>query len=248
MLIVSNWKAYVERRDDAKALLAAAKRAASKTRHKIVLAPPAPYLGMLAGGGKRSRVAFAGQDVSDTTVGAATGEVSAGTLRQAGATYVIIGHSERRARGETDALIAEKAKRALTNGLTPILCIGERERDAEARYLATLRTQLAAVYDTLSPRERLQIVVAYEPVWAIGKRAEDAIQSSDLGEMILYIRKVLSEYLPGHNASKVRILYGGSVEAGNIRELAGGSRCDGFLVGHASADTSMFSALVKALS
>lgn len=248
MLIIGNWKAYVERRDDAKDLVTAAKRLALKTRHKLVLAPSAPYLGMLAGGGKRSKVGFGVQDVSAVTVGAATGEVTAGTARQAGATYAIIGHSERRAMGDTDPIVSEKVKRALTNSLTPVLCIGERERDAEAQYLGTLRAQIAAVYEPLSARERLQIVIAYEPVWAIGKRAEDAIRSTDLAEMILYIRKVIATYLPGHNASKVRILYGGSVDASNIRELAGGSRTDGFLIGRASTDPASLGALLKALA
>ncbi len=247
MLIVGNWKAYVERTEDAKKLVAAAKRTAARSRTKIVLAPPAPFVALLAGN-KRSKIAFAGQDVSDTVAPAATGEVSGAMLRASGATYVIIGHSERRARGETDAVIAEKAKRAVANGLTPILCVGEEARDPDARYLALVRKQLSTVFEALLPRDRLSVIVAYEPVWAIGKRSDDAIRSSDLAEMVLYIRKVLADYLPGKNASKATVIYGGSVDPSNIRELAGGSGVDGFLPGRASTDPATFAALVKAVS
>ncbi|HRH24378.1 MAG TPA: triose-phosphate isomerase, partial [Candidatus Paceibacterota bacterium] len=195
MLVVANWKSYVETREEAKKLFALAKRLASSVRRvRIVLAPSTPHLGLLAPG-NRSKVAVAAQDISDTTVAAATGEVSGSTLRNIGATYVIVGHSERRARGETDAVVVEKVRRALVNGLTPILCVGERERDADAQYLVLLKSQISSVFSLLSPKERLDVILAYEPVWAIGKHAGDGPSPSDIAEMVLYIRKVLSEYL-----------------------------------------------------
>ncbi|MEK7510656.1 MAG: triose-phosphate isomerase [Patescibacteria group bacterium] len=246
MLIVSNWKAYVEKLDKAKALLAAAKRAAGKGGHELVLAPPAPFLGLLTG--VRTKVRFASQDLSLSTGGAHTGEVTAAAVVGAGASYAIIGHSERRAAGETDEQVLEKVRHAIAHKLTPIVCIGERERDEDAQYLKFVREQIGAVYAPLSPKERLQVVIAYEPVWAIGKAAADAITSTDLAEMIAYIRKVLADYIPGKGNQKVRIIYGGSVEPGNIRMLAGGSGVDGFLIGHASVDVPTYSALVKALS
>jgi triosephosphate isomerase len=247
MLIVGNWKAYVDSPQEAKQLAAATKRAATKTRAKVVIVPSFAHLGFLAKAG-RSSVSLGAQDVSLATLGAHTGEVTASMLRRLPVSYVIVGHSERRAAGETDALIAEKTKRALEQGLTPILCVGETARDGDARYLQTLRMQLEAVYSTVLPKDRAKIIVAYEPVWAIGKTARDAISANDLIEMILYIRKVLTPYLPQKGAGKVTILYGGSVEPGNVRDLAGGSRVDGFLVGHASADAKTFSALIQALS
>ncbi len=247
MLIVANWKTYVETREEAKKLLASAKRLASVRRVKLVLVPPAPLLGLLAPG-NRSKVSFGAQDVSTTTVGNATGEVSAAVLRSIGAKYVIVGHSERRAMGETDAVVAEKVKRVLAEGLTPIVCVGERERDADARYLLGLKQQIGSVFAPLDPKQRLSVIIAYEPLWAIGKQAADSIAASDLGEMVLYIRKVLGNYLPGKAAAKAVVLYGGSVEASNIRGLAGGSNVDGFLVGHASVDPGMFPNLVKALA
>lgn len=247
MLIVANWKAYVESRAKAKGLFQAAKRLSSKLPRSIsqvVIAPPAPYLGLLAAGNK-SKVKFAAQDLSNTTGGAHTGEVTAAALRELGVSYVLVGHSERRAAGETDVTVASKAAHALAHGITPILCIGEAARDPDATYLKGLRAQIDAVYATLTPAERTQVVIAYEPLWAIGKSAADAITPSDLAEMVLYLRKLLSAYVP---AGKSKILYGGSVEPGNIRALAGGSGVDGFLIGHASADAASFTALVRAVS
>jgi triosephosphate isomerase (TIM) len=247
MLIVSNWKAHVETVEKAKKLFTTAKRLKDNTRHELCLAPPYPHLGLLAWRNK-SRVTFAAQDVSATLGGAETGEVSAQILSDLGASYVLVGHSERRAMGEKDEVIAEKARHALAHGLSPILCVGEAVRDEGGEYLATVRAQIAAVFAGLSPQERLKMLIAYEPLWAIGKSAAEAIAPPDLTEMVLYIRKVLGDYVPGKAPARIKILYGGSVEAGDARALAGGSGVDGFLVGHASADPAQFTALIKALS
>lgn len=241
MLIVANWKTYVDSAEKAKKLHLAARRLTDKAN--IVLAMPYPYLGMFG----KSKVSLASQDISETTK-VDTGEVTGSMLASVNASHVIVGHSERRARGESDTLILEKVRRALAHKLTPILCIGESERDMDAKYLSAVRAQLHSVFHPLSQKERLSIVVAYEPVWAIGKTASESIHSTDLAEMVLYIRKVLGEYLPGKSAAKVKILYGGSAEATNARDLAGGSGIDGFLVGHASVDAASFAALVKAVS
>lgn len=247
MLIIGNWKAYVATNEDAKALVASTKRAAARSRAKIVLAPPFPYIGLLASGAK-SKVMFGAQDVSDTTVGNATGEVTAQALKRLGATYAIVGHSERRARGETDAIVAAKAQRALSAGLIPVLCIGEAARDHDASYLQFLKAQLDAVMKPLQPKDRARIVIAYEPIWAIGKTAADSASPHDVAEMTLYIRKLLREHINEKEAARATILYGGSVEPENARALKKEGRVDGFLVGHASADPKMFAALIAAAS
>ncbi len=246
MLIVSNWKAYVETSARAKALHKTAVLLAKKTSHELVLLVPAPYIGLLSG--SRSSVLLGAQDISATVGGAKTGEVTAGLVSELGATYALVGHSERRAMGETDQLILEKTKHALAHGLTPILCVGERERDEDARYLKEVRSQLTAIFGELSQKECMQMVVAYEPIWAIGKTAKEAIAPEDLREMVLYIRKVMSDYLPGRASGKVPVLYGGSAEEGDAASLAHGTEIDGFLVGHASADVDMYVGLVKALA
>ncbi|MDO8566684.1 MAG: triose-phosphate isomerase family protein [bacterium] len=246
MVIVANWKAYVEDLAKAKKLFAMSKRLAAATGSRIVLAPPAPLLGALAIRNK-SAVAFAAQDVSATLGGAHTGEITAQAYATAGATYAVIGHSERREAGDTDAVIAEKLAHALAQGLTPILCIGERGRDGEGRYLGIVREELTRAIESLAPKDRAKIIVAYEPLWAIGGDAEHAIGQNDLTEMALYIRKVLAELLPGKSSQHSLVLYGGSVEPGNIRDLAASSGVDGFLIGHATADPRTFSLLVRQL-
>lgn len=248
MFIAANWKAYVEDVPRARELFSLAKRLAKKYRkHDIVIAPAFGHLGMFAPKNK-SRVKFAAQDVSATSGGARTGEVSAQILSGIGVEYAIVGHSERRAMGETDAVIAEKARHALAHGVAPILCVGERERDAGAEYLSVIRAQLTSVFGALTPQERLMTIVAYEPVWAIGKSAADALPARDIAEMALYIRKILGDFMPGKAPARTNILYGGSVEPGNARELAAGSGIDGFLIGHASVERDTFSAIVKAVS
>jgi len=247
MLIVANWKAYVEEFGKAKELFRISKRLARKTGVTIVLAPPAPFLGAFALRNK-SAVAFAAQDISATTGGAKTGEATAQAYAAAGVAYAIIGHSERRIAGDTDAIVAEKLSHALAHGLIPILCIGEQERDGEGRYLSFIREELTAATQSLAPKERTEVIVAYEPIWAINKDASSAIGPNNLTEMILYIRKVLAELLPGKSSVHTPILYGGSVEPSNARDLAVNSGIDGFLVGHASVDPRAFTLLVKQLA
>ncbi len=245
MLIVANWKAYIADLKKAQALLTQSKRLARATNTTIILAPPGPFLGALAA--KRGNlVAFAAQDVSSITGGAHTGEVTALTYRESGAAYAIVGHSERRTAGDTGEMVAEKVAHALANELTPVLCVGEAVRDEQGRYLVSVREQITSALMPLTGKERRQVIIAYEPRWAIGQHAEHAITPTDLGEMILYIRKVLAELLPGRSATGAQVLYGGAVEAENVRALAQVAQVDGFLVGHASTDPGTFTALVRA--
>ncbi len=247
MLIVANWKAYVEDLPKAKGLVAATRRAASRSKATVVIAPPPPLLGALAIG-NRSRLAFAAQDISRTTGGAQTGESTARACMAAGAAYAIIGHSERRAAGDTNGIVAEKLGHALAQGLIPILCVGEKERDPAGRYLAFVREELRAALEDIAQKDRTKVIVAYEPIWAIGKHAKDAIGPHDLAEMVLYIKKVLAELLPGNSSARAQVLYGGSVEPEDARSLTAASGIDGVLVGHASADSRQFASIIKELS
>jgi len=247
MLIIANWKAYVENSKKAKELFSLSKRLVRNTKTAVVLAPPAPLLGALAVH-NASSVAFAAQDVSATTGGAYTGEVTAQAYAAAGATYAIIGHSERRAKGDTTPVVAEKMAHALAHGLTPVLCVGEQERDSEGRYLSFIREELTTAIKPLTPKERRKVVITYEPIWAIDKTAALAIHARDLGEMVLYIRKVLAELLPGKSSAHSLVLYGGSVEPENARALAANSGVDGFLIGHASVAPDLFRQIVRELS
>lgn len=174
-------------------------------------------------------VAFGGQDVSAHEAGAYTGEISAAMLKDVGAAYVAVGHSERREyHGETDAVVAAKAKQAQANGLVPIVCVGEklevRERGEHvSSTLAQLRGSLADV--------GADVVVAYEPVWAIG--TGKTATADDAEEMGAAIRGLLAEQY-GEKAADIRVLYGGSVKPDNIAEICGKPNVDGALVGGAS--------------
>jgi triosephosphate isomerase len=150
--------------------------------------------------------------------------------------------------GDTDTIVAEKLAHAIAHGLIPILCVGESERDGEGRYLSVIRGELVSAIEPLAPKDRAKVIIAYEPLWAIGKTAALAIKSNDLAEMVLYIRKVLMELVPNKSSARSCVLYGGSVEPGDIRDLAAGSSVDGFLVGHASVDPHTFSLLIKQIS
>lgn len=246
MIIVANWKAKVETVAQAKKLVTASKKIADSKKHNLIVAPSAPHLGLLAYGTK-TKLAFASQDISQTAGTAQTGEVTGKMLVGVGVTYVIIGHSERRALGDTQEILVLKLRNALASRLIPIVCIGEHERDVEAHYLSVLRTQITQVLTPLSAKDRAQIIFAYEPLWAIGKQASLGIQPEDLNEMVSYIRKVLSDFLPGKASEKSIILYGGAVEQSNAKALTHDTGINGLLVGHASSDATSFMALAKAL-
>lgn len=246
MIIVANWKAKVSDLKKAKNLISVSKRIAQTKGNRVIVAPPAPFLGILAQ--TKSKIAFSGQDISETDGGAQTGEVTGAMLKASGARYVIIGHSERRALGETDAVVARKVQKAHAVGLTPIVCIGEKQRDAEAQYLHKVRSQLEAVYSATNKKGAENIILAYEPVWAIGKSAKDAITPDDLIEMVRYIRKVVGQCASKKIAETTDILYGGAVEDANARSLTKSTGVSGVLVGHASTEPKSFAALAKALS
>lgn len=244
-LIVANWKMNPGTLAEARVLFRKTKQAGSRLeRVDTVLCPPFPYLGAFAHGGT-TRVALGAQDVFWQNGGRATGEVSPEMLRDLGVSSVIIGHSERRALGETDEIVSKKVKAALAEGLRPILCIGERERDEDARYFEVLKNQLNASLSGIQRRFLSELVIAYEPLWAIGKSARDAMNPRAIQETEIFIRKVLTDLFGAENARESRILYGGSVEEANTKAILTDGGVGGLLVGHASLDAEGFIRMLK---
>ncbi len=186
-------------------------------------------------------VGLGGQDCHADASGAHTGDISAEMLADAGGSYVIVGHSERRAdHGESDALVREKARAALRAGLVPIICVGETREEREAGWaLEVVGAQIAGSVPAEAPTERL--VLAYEPVWAIGTGLTPT--SADVGDMHVFARARLDALLGAGNGARVRILYGGSVKPGNAAELMRVSDVDGALVGGASLTAKDFMAI-----
>jgi triosephosphate isomerase (TIM) len=245
LLVVANWKLNPPTLKEAHALLKNTKRALPRARSAdVIICPPLPFLFALAKG-ERS-LAFGAQDVSAQIAGAYTGEVSATMLKSVGASYAIIGHSERRALGESDAEVSKKLRIALDEKITPILCVGELERDEQGSHLAVLADQLTNSLASVLRGEIAKIIIAYEPVWAIGRRAEDALDAHGVHGTVIFIRKILSDRYGREYAEKVRILYGGSVEPGNVHALVRESGVSGFLVGHASLLPASFAEIIRA--
>jgi triosephosphate isomerase len=193
----------------------------------------------------RSPVAIGAQDLHWERSGAYTGEVSGEMVRDAGAAMVLVGHSERRhGLGESDEVVARKLAAAMRSGLTPILCVGEllAERDA-GRAREVVERQLSAAFQAVAKDRVSQVVVAYEPVWAIGTGR--TASPDDASEMHAAVRHWLSRHA-GEASSSMRILYGGSVRADNAAGLAAREDVDGFLVGGASLDPAGFIAIALA--
>ena len=212
---------------------------------EIVIAPPFTAIHAVAEAARGSNVGVSAQDLYWEREGAFTGAISAVMIREAGAAYVIIGHSERRRLfGDTDATVNRKVTAAIVSSLTPIICVGEtleqRERDET---LAVLDRQIKDGLDGLTAQHVGELVVAYEPVWAIGTgRNATAAQA---GEAHAHIRKRLRQWFGGDAAEHCHVIYGGSVKPDNIRALIAEPDVDGALVGGASLDVKGFADIVR---
>lgn len=207
---------------------------------EVALFPPYLYLAEVAAQTKGTNIAFGAQNCATHLQGAYTGEISAAMLAELGCQYVIIGHSERRSLyGETNEVVTEKIAAALVCGLTPVLCIGETAVQREnGETLSVLKKQLSAIMERSDGAMILsKIVIAYEPVWAIGtgKTATPELAQETHSQ----IRQFLAQYSPTI-AEQVLLLYGGSVKADNAAALSSMSDIDGFLVGGASLDPTQF--------
>lgn len=240
-LVAGNWKMNGTR-SALKELVAMGEGydAALRAKVDLMICPPAPLLFTAAAAALGSRIAIGGQDCHTAASGAYTGEVSAEMLADSGATAVILGHSERRQYfRETDALVAEKAAAAHRAGLLAIICVGETQAEREAgKTLAVVGRQVARSIPGGATPET--VVVAYEPVWAIGTGLTPT--TADVAEVHALIRKKLVAR-HGKQAAGIRILYGGSVKPSNAKELMAVPNVDGALVGGASLKAADFLAI-----
>ena len=211
---------------------------------EIVVAPPFTAVHAVAEAARNTNVGVAAQNMYWEREGAFTGEVSPGMVKEAGAEYVIIGHSERRRLfGETDAIVNRKMMAAIGAGLTPIVCIGETLEERERNEtLAVLDRQIKDGLDQLTGDQIAELVIAYEPVWAIGTgRNATAAQA---GEAHAHIRQRLRQWFGADAADRCHVIYGGSVKPDNIREIVAEPDVDGALVGGASLEVRGFADIV----
>ncbi|WOB10417.1 triose-phosphate isomerase [Piscinibacter gummiphilus] len=240
-LVVGNWKMNGGR--VANAELLAALKEAEPWDAAVAVCAPFPYLADTALSLQGSRMQWGAQDCSAHESGAYTGEVSAGMLAEFGCHFVIVGHSERRAlHGESDQLVADKAKIALAHKLTPIVCVGETLAEREAGQTdAVVKRQLSAVIHTLGHCIS-QVVVAYEPVWAIGTGKTATPEQAQAVHAVLRAQL----HAATEKSAEMLILYGGSVKADNAKQLFAQGDIDGGLIGGASLKAADFAAICKA--
>jgi len=244
-LMAANWKMYKtpdQTRDFFRYFLP---MVSDHTRDEIAVCPPFINLPAAVEAAKGSNVAVGGQNVYWEKEGAFTGEISTGMLLALGCTHVIIGHSERRQYfGETDDTVNRKLKAALEAGLTPIVCVGEVLEEREANLTDdVLRRQCLRAFHAISAKKAGKLVVAYEPVWAIGTGKTATPQlAADAHQLI---RSEAAKSFGDEFAAHLRILYGGSVKPENARALMSEEEIDGALVGGASLDPKSFTAIVK---
>ncbi len=244
-IIAGNWKmnkTVAESRELVTALLPKVKNA----KCDVVVCVPFTDIAAVAELTKGSCVAVGAQNVAWADSGAFTAEISAAMLKEAGATYVIIGHSERRQYfGETDKTVNMRLVQALANGLKPILCVGEMLAEREGgKTEEVCRTQVVSAFEGISAADAAKTVIAYEPVWAIGtgKTATDAQANETIG----YIRSVVKELYGAAVADGMRIQYGGSMNAKNVDGLMAQPEIDGGLIGGASLKADDFAYIVNA--
>ena len=245
-LIVANWKMNPATFREAKKLFEATKKAADKfPRASVIVAPPSIFLREFSSTYKGRKLSFAAQNAHYEHGGAHTGEISVLQVKDAKAHYLIVGHAERRASGETDDDVGKKVAAALTIGLSVILCVGERERSKAGEYFAFVRRQLLAALADAPAAKLSRIVIAYEPVWAIG--AAQPMNPRDMHEMSIFIRKTLVEKF-GDAGMKTKVLYGGSIDPTNAADMMRYGEVQGLLVGRASTDGAKFSELLGSVS
>lgn len=231
-IIVGNWKMNPTGPSDAKKIFTKIVSGVNKYKEiERVICPPAVFIGMI---GLGKGVKLGAQDGFYENSGAFTGSISLAMIKSLGAEYLIVGHSERRQLGETDEIINLKIKAGLKLGLKIILCVGEKVHDENGEYLKVLQSQLTKALFGLSKKYFSQIIVAHEPVWAIGALVKGADTPESFNHNRLFIKKVLADLAGKKNGLAIPILYGGGVGVKNAKEFLVEGEADGLLVGRAS--------------
>jgi len=241
----ANWKCYINKEREVKKFLSLIGRIKKLKRTKIIVFPPSPYFYLFK---NQENISLGAQNIFFENGGAFTGEISPVMLRDFKVSYVIIGHSERRIMfGETDELVNIKVKSALKEKLSPVICIGESYQDKkESRTFKVLEKEIVNALRGISKGSirRNEILVAYEPIWAIGGHKSCKIR--DIETASIFIKKLLFK-LYGKESERIKILYGGSVNSENVSDILRDGRVDGVLVGSASANKKEFQKIVESI-
>lgn len=273
-LLVGNWKMNPATLAEARKKFGEIKKAALGYKDlDVVICPPSVYLTTLAelslgksfltgaraqgtlsvvAANKPKKAGLVSIGAQDTSIyeegGSKTGEIGAKMLTTSGAEYIIVGHSERRALGDTGQTVALKVQQVLKTHAQVIVCVGEKERDADAGYLEVIKSQLKEALTHVARSDFHKVIIAYEPVWAIGNKNNVAITSHDLHQMVVYIKKFLKETWGDTISSMTKVLYGGSVTSENAEDILINGQVDGLLIGRASWDAVSFKDIFYAIN
>ena len=215
-----------------------------KKKGDIVICPPFLYLPIFKNK-KIKDIHIGAQDVFEEKEGSHTGEVSIEMLMSEGVKYVILGHSEKRKNGETNTTINKKMSLVLKSKLTPILCVGETVRDHAGEYLKLIRLQLHECLKGIPKPQIKNILIAYEPVWAIGKDAKRVATVEEFMEIKIFIKKIISDIYDIKTANEIKIIYGGSVSGDNAKIFLDQGKADGLLVGRDSLNPKKFIEIIN---
>lgn len=248
-IIIANWKMNPFSAKEAESILNGVKKTVVKLKKtQTVICPPLVYFNNIRKGiGKSANIFLGAQNSFWEIEGAFTGEVSPEMIKNYGGGYVILGHSERRALGETDEMVSKKTVACLKTGLKAVVCVGEKVRDEQGDYLVFLRNEIRDSLNKVQKRFLKNLIIAYEPIWAIGKKDADAMPPADIRQTAIYIKKILSEIYGNESALAVPILYGGSVGGKNAGDIIKNGGVDGLLVGHQSLKPESFSEILRSV-
>jgi triosephosphate isomerase len=242
-IIIANWKMNPPSAEEAKILFSKIEKKADFKNTEVIICPPSLYLDKLKKSSKK--ILLGAQDVFYEERGAFTGSISAPMLLEAGAKFVILGHSERRKLGETDSDVNKKLKTALFFGLKPIVCVGEVVRDENHEYFGTVRKQIETSLNGINKKLISKIIIAYEPVWAISTtKDKKEATAHDSYEMVIFIKKVLHDKF-GSKTKIPKIIYGGSVDEKNCQDFLIQGGVEGALVGGASLSPDKFLEIIR---
>ncbi len=245
-LVIGNWKMNPVTLAEVKTIVSRLKTLLKKNSDvAVVVVPPTLYMMEIQKLLRGSAIGLGAQNTHPAPMGAQTGEHSIPMLSAVGVKTVIVGHSERRALGETDTQVGEKVAALIKAKVMPIVCIGERERDTQGNFFLLIEAQIKAALSDVPKARFKDVVIAYEPIWAIG--TGKTATAEDVNEMRLFIQKILTKQFDRPSAAKIRIIYGGSVSATNAAELFVGGGVDGFLVGGASLRPQEFAQIISSV-
>lgn len=243
--LIANWKMAPDTAVQAKMLTRATAKIARQHKKNLNTIVAIPYIHMTNFVSVTKTLSLAGQDVSERMSAGATGQISSSMLKAAGVTYCIVGHSECRNQGDTNDIVKNKINRLLEKKIQPILCVGEKSRDLQGWYLGEVKDQIESAFFEVPKNNVKKFIIAYEPVWAIGENATRTATAIECLEMIIYIRKIISDLYDEKTAYCVSIVYGGSVNPDNAISFIEEGQADGLLVGRVSLAPKLFEELAN---